>query len=561
MQLAYRFALSPTPRQARQFSSHAGGARFAFNWGLDQVAQALDARAAEKERGVEKPTTPIPGHFDLCKTWTAHKDATPELAWVGDNFSGTYQAALRDSATAWKNFLDSKTGRRKGRRVGRPRFKSRRKTPPSFQMHGAALRVESQTTVRRQWKSLGGKARTDTLNGLALNLPKVGRVTVMSDHDRRWVAGHRDNADAERNRRRARQLHQLVAAGQARLIRANISMEPDGIWYASVTAEILHPDAAQLDVDADLTWDVSSALDDHSADEVRAAVAWLRGQQEKLIGKTLRARLRQARKDDPALKEAFTPATVRPTRRQRDNGTVGVDLGVKYLAVLSDGQQWDNPRRYAAALDKLRVAQQALSRTQDDSRRRARARHRVALLHARVRRARDGANGRAASKLLREYAHVVVEGWDIQQAMAKGAKDAPKAVRKARNRALSDSARGDFRNALVLGGPRRGCTVTVLDPHVPTGRTCSRCGSVRDKPVPPADDKFNCPACGYVGDRRLNTARVLAGVATSQITPQGVESRGGDVRPEAPRGGGQSPVKRAARTRPKGRGETGTSDP
>src|SRR5216110_1334108 len=110
---AYKFALDPTPRQQRMFCSHAGGARFAYNWGLSTIAQALDAYGEEKAAGVEKQATKFPGHFDLCKAWTAHKDAHRDipddrgrtLAWVADNFVGTYQAALRDAATAWKNFF------------------------------------------------------------------------------------------------------------------------------------------------------------------------------------------------------------------------------------------------------------------------------------------------------------------------------------------------------------------------------------------------------------------------------------------------------------------------
>ncbi|MGI5293077.1 RNA-guided endonuclease InsQ/TnpB family protein [Nonomuraea polychroma] len=508
VQEAFRFAIAPTPRQERQLQSHAGAARFAYNWGSEQIAAALDRYQKAKAAGVPKDDLPsIPKHFDLCKMWTAHKDAhdgqqgrPADLAWVGENFVGTYQTALRDTATAWKNFIDSKTGRRKGHPVGRPRFKSRRKTQPAFQMHGNTVRIESQVRVKRRWRSWGGrKNKHQTLNGLAINLPKIGRVAIMSDHDRRWLAGHRDNDDAERNRRRARTLHQLVQAGHGRISRVNITREPDGIWFASVTVELCGPAAEQ-------------------------------------------------------------PAG--PSRRQRDGGTVGVDLGVKYLAVLSSGQEWDNPRRYAASMAKLRVAQRALSRTQEDSRRRQRARVRVAALHARVRRARSAATGRAVTQLVRRHDRIVVEGWNVQQTMAKSDSDLLRSVRSARNRALADSARGDFRNRLMLAGPKRGCAVTVLDPHTPTGRTCSRCGTVRDKPIPPGNDKFDCPACGYVGDRRHNTARVLASLAATQApSPEG-ESRGGSVGPETPRGRRQLPSKRAARSRSTPDWDkTGTPDP
>jgi len=171
IQQAYKFALDPTPRQARMLASHAGGARFAYNWGNARIIAALDAREAEKASGSE-PTTQLPSHFDLCKAWTAFKDEhaddpePPEgerrtsTAWVGENFVGTYQAALRDSAKAWSDFFDSLSGKRRGRKLGRPRFKRKGKSRDSFQVHGDSLRMA------------GAKKIT---------LPKIGTVTIMSD--------------------------------------------------------------------------------------------------------------------------------------------------------------------------------------------------------------------------------------------------------------------------------------------------------------------------------------------------------------------------------------------
>ncbi len=52
---AYRFALDPTPRQQARLSSAAGGARFAYNWGLALVKQRLDQR--KTDQGVVVPWT------------------------------------------------------------------------------------------------------------------------------------------------------------------------------------------------------------------------------------------------------------------------------------------------------------------------------------------------------------------------------------------------------------------------------------------------------------------------------------------------------------------------
>lgn len=195
----FRFGLDATPTQQRAFSSHAGGSRYAYNRGLEWVAAALDARQAEKDT-TGTAVTKVPGHFDLCKMWTRFKD-TPDLwpegkdlSWVGNNYVGTYQAALRDAATAWKNFFASRSGKRAGRPVGRPRFKTRR-VKESFQVHGGTLQVVDAHHVK---------------------LPKVG---VVKTH--------------EPTRKLLRQLKK----DRARIIRATI-IRVAHRWYISFTVEI-----------------------------------------------------------------------------------------------------------------------------------------------------------------------------------------------------------------------------------------------------------------------------------------------------------------------------------
>ena len=564
---AFRFALDPTPRQERMLQSHAGGARFAYNWGIEQIARALDARQAEKDAR-EKPSTPIPGHFDLCRMWTAHKnDPASGLHWVGENSADVYYAALRDAAAAWAAYFASRAGRRAGRPVGRPRFKSKRTTQPAFQMHSSTVRVTyGPATVRKPWR------KRMPVHAPRLNLPVIGSVRIMSDHHWRWRQGHLAGADRERNRRRARTLARLVAAGQARIVRVSISQEPDGIWFASVTAEVMTAPARALlqawahrceqsgaPMPGTWAWKVLPLLGQYSAGEIWAALE--RGGDVAPDPKILGQRLREARQADPSLAASRPAACPPPTRRQRAGGTAGVDLGVRHLATLSTGQTISNPGYLEAALAGLRRAQRAASRAQKESRRRERARHKVALLHARVRRARRGAIIRAVTRLVRAHERIVVEGWDVQR-ITRQDKGIPATVRRARRRALADAAAGELRARLQLAAPRAGCTVIVLPAHVPTGRTCGACGAVKDRPIPPAEETWRCPACGHTADRRLNTARALVRLAAPQTAPlAGAQSRREGVSPPGRPARGRPSAKRAARSRPRGRGKTGSPGP
>lgn len=502
IQQAYKFALDPTPRQARMLASHAGGARFAYNWGNAQIIAALDARQAEKDAQSE-PKTKVPSHFDLCKMWTAWKDEhadDPEpaegerrtnTAWVSENFVGTYQAALRDAAKAWSDFFKSVKGERKGRRLGRPRFKKKGKCRDSFQVHGQTLRMRDAKHV---------------------TLPKIGTIAVMSDdslHPAMTRSRARRRTGAARhmgNRRRAAQLWRKLRRDSdhgARIIRGTISRGADGLWWLSLTAEIPY--------------------------DMRTG----------------------------------------PSRAQRDGGLIGLDFGVREVATASNGTRILNPRHLEHALAELRTAQKHLSRCQPGSKRREKAARRVGLIHADVARLRDTALHRATTTLIRQHDVIAVEGWDVQQVMRGGSKDLPRRVRRNRNRALADTGVGMGRQMLIYKGQRAAVTVMVTDPQAKTGRTCSVDGKARTTPLPPDQEMFTSDACGHMLDRRLNTARALAAWARQELSRHGpppggsgpAKPRGGDVRPGAARkgDGGQSPVKRAASTRPR-RAQTGIPD-
>jgi len=566
IQQAYRFALDPTPRQERMLRSHAGAARFAYNWGIARTVNALDAREAEKAavqsaaaeaaarvaeleqlvadaaadaaaeytppmtavgdatirlRNLQaqlagakadaatasggKPETKVPGHFDLCKQWTAWKDehaSDPEpepggrrtnTAWVAENFVGTYQAALRDAAKAWADFFKSAKGERKGRRLGRPKFKKRGKAKArdSFQVHGQTLRVVSAGAGFRPKGADRGATRDMVV------LPKIGPVFLHES---------------------GRKLRRRTDKGTARIVRGTIARESDGRWYIALTAEVQR--------------------------EVRTG----------------------------------------PSARQREGGVVGADFGVRELATLSSGNVIPNPRHLEADLGRLAQAQRALSRCEPGSKRRAKAVRRVGRLHARVRAERLDSLHKATSALVHSHERIVVEGFDVQETARyrkrgkvdpkkkEKSKSVPGKVRADRNRALADTGIGIARWQLESKSAWYGCQVVKTDKHAPTGRACSACGTVKAKPVPPADELFTCEACGTRMPRRLNTARVLLSVTvaastretlrrrvgaavTGTATPAGeavketINAPGGSVSPSAARGGGQFPVKGEASTR------------
>ncbi|WP_243722567.1 IS607 family element RNA-guided endonuclease TnpB [Actinomadura sp. 7K507] len=132
---AYRFALDPTPAQRRALCSHAGAARFAWNWGLAACARRYDAEG-KWWSGTE-----------LHRLWNQVKKTDPALGWWGENSKCVYQEAFRDLDRALRDFVESRNGVRRGRRLGFPRFKKRDRCREAFRFSTGAIRCTGKTVT------------------------------------------------------------------------------------------------------------------------------------------------------------------------------------------------------------------------------------------------------------------------------------------------------------------------------------------------------------------------------------------------------------------------------
>ena len=152
---AVKVALDPSPVQERLLLSHAGAARFAFNAGLAHVKAGIEAG--------EKPEWSF---YSLRKWWNANKDALAVnmdgASWWAENSKEAYSSGLEALAKGLSNWVKSRKGVRKGRRVGFPKFKSKDKAVPKF-----TYRAGSFGLVQGDPK--------------ALRLPKIGRVHCMEN--------------------------------------------------------------------------------------------------------------------------------------------------------------------------------------------------------------------------------------------------------------------------------------------------------------------------------------------------------------------------------------------
>ena len=152
-------------------------------------------------------------------------------------------------------------------------------------------------------------------------------------------------------------------------------------------------------------------------------------------------------------------------------GSVGIDLGVKELATLSDGTVIHNPHALKSNLRRLKQAQRNLSRKQKGSNRRRKARAQVARLYARVANLRSDALGKTTTMLSHTYADISIE--DLNVAGMVGNHRLAQSVQ--------DASFYEFRRQLTYKAARTGARLHVIDRWYPSSKTCSNCGMVKTK--------------------------------------------------------------------------------
>jgi putative transposase len=246
---------------------------------------------------------------------------------------------------------------------------------------------------------------------------------------------------------------------------------------------------------------------------------------------------------------------------QRQQAKVGVDVGLRHLAVLSDGRQVPNPAPLQAAQRELRRRNRRLARRKgpiapdgtgrEPSKGWLEAKRQLTKAHARVASVRRDALHHLTRALAETYGTVVVEHLNVS-GMLKNRRLA---------RRLADASFGELRRQLGYKCAWAGGTLVQADTFYPSSKTCSGCGHVKAK-LPLSERTYTCERCGLVLDRDENAARNLAalvqtGAGMEVVAGSGPETqnaRGADVRPGP---AGQAAVNREAGTgrRP---GQTGT---
>jgi len=207
---------------------------------------------------------------------------------------------------------------------------------------------------------------------------------------------------------------------------------------------------------------------------------------------------------------------VKKERSPTPSPVVGVDVGIKQAAVVSDGRRLENQKPLVHHLKKLGKLQRALSRkrsAKDPETKRTvfsknyeKQRLKVARKHQQIANSRRDIQHKFTTELARTCGVIGIEDLNILGMMAN----------RKLSRAVADAAMGQLLQFLQTKVANAGGDLFVSSRWFPSTKRCSCCGHVK-KRMPLKHRTYQCLVCGLVLDRDLNAALNLAWFATKML--------------------------------------------
>ncbi len=186
---------------------------------------------------------------------------------------------------------------------------------------------------------------------------------------------------------------------------------------------------------------------------------------------------------------------VEPVQLDAENQSIGIDLGIKTFAVMSDGSKAQSPN-YSKADRQIRQLQKRLARQQKGSNRRHKTRLQIAKLHNRIADTRKDFLHKLSTKIVRENQTIILEDLNVS-GLVKNRRLA---------RAISLQGWREFRTLCVAKSQKFGRVFHVISQWEPTSQICSECGYKWGK-LDLKVRSVRCLNCGTKHDRDENAAK------------------------------------------------------
>ena len=186
---------------------------------------------------------------------------------------------------------------------------------------------------------------------------------------------------------------------------------------------------------------------------------------------------------------------IEPKSIDADNQSVGIDLGIKTFAVMSNGEKAISPN-YKKPDRKIRKLQRQLARQQKESKRRNRTRIQIAKLHNQISDTRKDFLHKLSTKMVSENKAIILEDLNVSGLV------------KNRNLARAISLQGwrEFRTLVEAKAENLARDFRVISRWEPTSQKCSDCGFKWGK-IDLSVRSILCLGCGVEQDRDENASK------------------------------------------------------
>lgn len=184
-----------------------------------------------------------------------------------------------------------------------------------------------------------------------------------------------------------------------------------------------------------------------------------------------------------------------PKPKITEEGSIGIDLGLKDFAVTSEGEVIENPKFLRKKIERLKVLQRRASKKKKGSKNRKKANKRVALLHEKIKNQRQDFLHKVSSRLISENQTICLETLGVKNMMKN----------HCLAQAISDVSWSEFNRTIEYKAEWYGVNILRIGRFAPSSKACE-CGVI-NKDLKLSDRVWECKSCGQVNERDLLAAQ------------------------------------------------------